>query len=470
MASSSQTSPVSAPENPTLCLPDPSSGDVTPCSAILDRLSTSPVTPRISHAPSTPLAAAGISSSGDLAAVAKEDSCPAASPAAASLCPGRPLDHTALNAVEAATLQCMLACAERHRVVRDTLVVNTISVGNSAYLGARHVLVEWMFDVSESFRFLPTTLHAAVRHVDVFMSRRRCGQAAWQLCAIASLFIAVKCEESVTQIPLLSQLHQMCGDAYDIDLLRRMEICVLEVLQWDPLDHGAMHFLAFFLRAMDRSRQEVEISVPSFSASNYGSPHSIPPPSLGTKRARSDTNFGSDFIVMELEACRPAKSMRLVPSANADVVREDVARESCLLGFHLDDLASQDILQLSREGEDIEETESVLEDDIGTEFLCAEVQELAHMSNAVLDLALYDPSIGAAFNPRLLAAAALYTSRRSSSEPSTWSPFFVSITGVSELELLPCADVLSHVFASAQYSDVTCLDEKHVDVVSSPVS
>jgi hypothetical protein len=468
MASSGQSSPVFVPEKPTLCLPDPSSGDVAPCNAILDRLSTSPVTPRTSHAPSTPPAAVDVISSDDLAGISNEECCASTSPAA-SLSPACSVALTALNAVEAATLQCMVACADRHRAVRDALVVNTISVGNSAYLSARHVLVEWMFDVSESFRFLPTTLHAAVRHVDVFMSRRRCGQAAWQLCAIASLFIAVKCEESVTQIPLLSQLHQMCGDAYDIDLLRRMEICVLEVLQWDPLDHGAMHFLAFFLRAMDRSRQDFKSSVHTASPSKCSSPDSIPHPSSGTKRTRSDANFGPDCLEIELQECRSSKCMRFcVSTANPSVVREDLALGSCLPGFHPDVFASEDTLRLNSEGEDNEETESVLEDEAEAEFLCAEVQELAHMSNAVLDLALYDPSIGAAFNPRVLAAAALYTSRRSSSEPWTWSPLFLSITGVSELELLPCADVLSHVFASAQYSDVTCPGDKHVDVDSSP--
>jgi hypothetical protein len=369
-----------------------------------------------------------------------------------------------LNTQEAATLKCMLTCADRRNKLREAVVSNTVAAGNADYLAARHVLVEWMFDVSESFRFLPTTLHAAVRHVDVFMSRRRCGQATWQLCAIASLFIAVKCEESATQIPLLAQLHLMCGDAYDIDHLRRMEICVLEVLQWDPLDHGPMHFLAVFLRVMDRIVQDAASTNPS---AIDAAEESCAPSAAGLKRARSEPVLGPDDVMVRDGDSRPRKMTRLSNEAASNIVREDVADEARLLSFMPDALASEDVLSpIEQSGHD-DDSDLSSEDECEPPFLTAEVHELARMSNAVLDLALYDPSIGVAYHPRLLAASALYVSRCASSLNPVWPTFLASVTGTTEDEMRRCSSVLSHVFTSAQSSDVTSIGGSPLDNDSS---
>lgn len=99
--------------------------------------------------------------------------------------PGPPAAAVPLARRRLRPLRPALAEARRRAAARTALVVGVSAVGNGRFVCDRHVLVEWMVDVCGVFAFKPTTLHAAARHEDGFMSRRALPQAVWQLCTVA---------------------------------------------------------------------------------------------------------------------------------------------------------------------------------------------------------------------------------------------------------------------------------------------
>lgn len=324
---------------------------------------------------------------------------------------------------EAATLAMMLQHVTRRKPERTALVARTVAVGNISYLNDRHVLVEWMIDVCNVFGFVPTTLHTAVRHVDWFMSKRKIPQTVWQLCAVACVFIAAKCEEQAEVVPLLSELQQVCGNAYDAEVVKRMEVLVLEVLEWDPIDRGAIHFLFFNLRTVQRLVE---------------SPVVVTPP-RSPKRSRAEADLDLDL---------PSAKV-LKTQSSADTIDENRSTVGAK------DDATATFLECRSPVSEVwgdEEAPSHVEPapiDYLESHLSGDVLAYGRTAAAVLDQVLYDPALCATQNPQRIAAAALYVARKSASALPAWPVEYQAATGLAEHEFSEQAALLTHVFDSA---------------------
>lgn len=386
------------------------------------------------------------------------------------------------------TMRSMVESADRRNHFRLHLVANTVATGNQDFILSRPVLVEWMFDVCNAFGFLPTTLHASVRLLDNFMARRRCMKQAWQLCAVACLFIAAKVEEAADRVPLLAELQPVCGDTYDAEMLKRMEVCVLSVLDWDPLDKGPMHFLAFTLRTMQRLRNECTAgdkpALPGITSAACPPALSHDPDADGTRSMVSPETVtctpGRDHPITASSTncprrnCKRSRHVTESPDAEAEVVAPPAKTRKTGVAAAAHTPSSPNKYQTSAAEEPsapaaaVDTDPSTRADEADDGALDEELTAIAQTGSAVLDLALYDPSIIAEFHPRVLSAAALLVSRwrcgvvdAAACEPrvvpldgaqfvATWPSALARLTGVSAAEVGPCAGQLYRAMVQAQ--------------------
>ena len=191
--------------------------------------------------------------------------------------PSTNLPTPTLSSYDRALYEAMLEVQRRH-IGHDAKVVDlAVSIGNEGFLSSRHTVIEWMVDVASCFRFLPVTIHLAVRHLDWLFSLRRLPKRYWQLCAITCLFVAAKCEEAGSNVPLLTDLAFLCDNNYELDLIKKTECLVLQCLQWDLVVKTPIHFLDHFISVL------------------RSSPHPyLPPPSLTLNPSRPSNFPDSD--------------------------------------------------------------------------------------------------------------------------------------------------------------------------------
>jgi len=103
----------------------------------------------------------------------------------------------------------------------------------------RAILVDWMVEVQESFELNHETLYAAVKIVDIYLSRKKVTKDSLQLVGATALLLSSKVEELMP--PLLSDFVYVCDDAYSADDILRMERRMLKVVGFDigfPLSYS----------------------------------------------------------------------------------------------------------------------------------------------------------------------------------------------------------------------------------------
>jgi G2/mitotic-specific cyclin 1/2 len=105
----------------------------------------------------------------------------------------------------------------------------------------RTVLVDWLVEVHQKFKFLPETLFLCVNVMDRFLSQRVCALNKFQLVGLAALFIAAKTEE--VYCPPVSQFSFMADNAYTDEDMLRAEQYILRVLDFNVWSPGPFSFL-----------------------------------------------------------------------------------------------------------------------------------------------------------------------------------------------------------------------------------
>jgi len=95
----------------------------------------------------------------------------------------------------------------------------------------RAILVDWMVEVQESFEFNHETLYAAVKIVDIYLSKKKVAKDNLQLVGAAALLLASKVEELMP--PLVSDFVYVCDDAYTRETILAMERKMLKVVGFD---------------------------------------------------------------------------------------------------------------------------------------------------------------------------------------------------------------------------------------------
>ncbi|KAG2321579.1 hypothetical protein Bca52824_014792 [Brassica carinata] len=118
---------------------------------------------------------------------------------------------------------------------------------------AREESVTWILKASAYYSFQPLTAYLAVNYMDRFLYARRLPETSgWpmQLLAVACLSLAAKMEEVL--VPSLFDF-QVEGVKYifEAKTIKRMELLVLDVLDWRLRSVTPFSFLSFFAYKID---------------------------------------------------------------------------------------------------------------------------------------------------------------------------------------------------------------------------
>ncbi|KAG5895620.1 hypothetical protein JTB14_017729 [Gonioctena quinquepunctata] len=95
----------------------------------------------------------------------------------------------------------------------------------------RTILVDWLVEVAEEYKFHTETLFLAVNYIDRFLSYMSVVRAKLQLVGTAAMFLAAKYEEIYP--PDVSEFVYITDDTYNKRQVVRMEHLILKVLGFD---------------------------------------------------------------------------------------------------------------------------------------------------------------------------------------------------------------------------------------------
>lgn len=86
----------------------------------------------------------------------------------------------------------------------------------------RVILVDWLAEVVEYFKFSTDTLFLIVFIIDKYLSHQQLHRTQLQLLGTAALLIASKYNEIL--LPTLADLVKLTKNAYDAEQIKQMEV------------------------------------------------------------------------------------------------------------------------------------------------------------------------------------------------------------------------------------------------------
>jgi len=110
----------------------------------------------------------------------------------------------------------------------------------------RAILVDWLVDVHKKYKLKAETLFLAVDLVDRFLEQRSTQRQHLQLVGVTALLIAAKFEEMYP--PQVQDFVYVTDKAYSIDEVTRMEVSMLNALDFQVCQPTAVHFHAWYER------------------------------------------------------------------------------------------------------------------------------------------------------------------------------------------------------------------------------
>lgn len=108
----------------------------------------------------------------------------------------------------------------------------------------RHVLLDWMVEVTDEFRLSQETYYLAVNYLDRYLANLRSPAVKLQLLGVSCLWLASKFEEVIS--PSVEDFVNITACAYSVKDLVRMEAQLLQVLDY----HLAVPTPQTFLQCM----------------------------------------------------------------------------------------------------------------------------------------------------------------------------------------------------------------------------
>ena len=94
----------------------------------------------------------------------------------------------------------------------------------------RKDIVEWLIDICKEMRCRRVTLFTAVRFLDRVLQSTKVARDNLQLVAICSFMVAVKYEGPEEIVPSLSEASFLTQSQYDVDVIREVEVHILQRL------------------------------------------------------------------------------------------------------------------------------------------------------------------------------------------------------------------------------------------------
>ncbi|KAF0290549.1 Cyclin-J [Amphibalanus amphitrite] len=115
----------------------------------------------------------------------------------------------------------------------------------SPQLGERRRLVDMLRLVGERLQLGNTSVHLAVRLLDLFMDNHRVEVAHLSLVALGCLLLATKFEDRDLNVPHVPELHRLVPHCYPLRDYRAVEAILLEFFSWNLSLVTVAHFVEF---------------------------------------------------------------------------------------------------------------------------------------------------------------------------------------------------------------------------------
>lgn len=97
----------------------------------------------------------------------------------------------------------------------------------------RMILVDWLIDIHNQFKFKLKTLFQTVRLIDLYLSKVNVLRTKFQLLGVACLLLSSK--ENEIYYPSLNEFHAIADNSFSIAELKEMEKDIVKVLNFDIL-------------------------------------------------------------------------------------------------------------------------------------------------------------------------------------------------------------------------------------------
>ncbi|XKL64012.1 hypothetical protein PGB90_004098 [Kerria lacca] len=123
----------------------------------------------------------------------------------------------------------------------------------------RTILVDWLVEVAEEYKFQIQTLFLAVSFIDRFLSSMSVVRSKLQLLGTAAMFVASKYEEIYP--PNVSEFVFITDDTYTQKQVLRMEYLILKVLSFDISGPTIITFLHHFAVLCDIPEKVLNLSM-----------------------------------------------------------------------------------------------------------------------------------------------------------------------------------------------------------------
>ncbi|XP_024167619.1 G2/mitotic-specific cyclin C13-1 isoform X2 [Rosa chinensis] len=119
----------------------------------------------------------------------------------------------------------------------------------------REVLVDWLVEVAEEYKFVSDTLYLTVSYIDRYLSSHVISKNKLQLLGVACMFIASKYEEICP-----ARIEEFCyitDNSYMIEEVLEMEKDVLKFLNFEIYTPTTRSFLRIFARAAQENSKSL---------------------------------------------------------------------------------------------------------------------------------------------------------------------------------------------------------------------
>jgi hypothetical protein len=101
------------------------------------------------------------------------------------------------------------------------------------YSSRRYRMVDWMFQINETFSFDEETIEITLSILDRYVALNpglMLDSDAYQLAALTSIYIAAKIHEDCCLTP--DHMKRLSGNEYSTDILEKQERLILDTIQW----------------------------------------------------------------------------------------------------------------------------------------------------------------------------------------------------------------------------------------------
>ncbi|XP_050364357.1 G2/mitotic-specific cyclin C13-1-like [Argentina anserina] len=121
----------------------------------------------------------------------------------------------------------------------------------------REVLVDWLVEVAEEYKFVSDTLYLTVSYIDRYLSSHIISKNKLQLLGVACMFIASKYEEICP--PRVEEFCYITDNTYKIEEVLEMERHVLKFLNFEIYTPTTKNFLRIFARAAQENSKSSDL-------------------------------------------------------------------------------------------------------------------------------------------------------------------------------------------------------------------